>query len=79
MSLEEWRHGLHTGLQQEFEPKARQQNKAWLTACKSIIEHCVAPSMRPMAMQMLHEAMIAAERTAGDIPKSEIEIPTLCK
>lgn len=80
--MEEWQHGLHTGLEQDFFPALRRRNEDWHRVCQKIIDYCVAPDMRPMAMNMLHGAMTAAQRDVAndeDIPKSEIEIPTLCK
>ena len=66
MSLEEWQHGLHTGLEQNFLPALERRNKSWHRACQKIIDHCVAPNMRPLAMKMLHEAMIAAQRDSAN-------------
>ncbi len=80
MSLEDWQHGLQTGLQQSFYPAVRRRNESWLLACKRIIDHTVAPEMRPMALELLHQAMLAAERDMkndADIPKTRKDIPKL--
>lgn len=36
-------------------------NEEWHRACREIIDHCVAPSMRLLADRMLVQAMLAAE------------------
>jgi len=66
MSLEDWRHGLHTGLEQDFIPALRRRDEDWRRVCKKIIDYCVAPEMRTMAMNMLDGAMTAAHRDVAD-------------